>query len=134
MMEDQVDGEIVLNTIFDVVDLNARKIHCQGAQNWERRMVSKMFDLHGKQHMIQQMSRMYFEMFQDQFPVMEQGLLMAKLEEEYYKDPEDRVRDYKRMKARLAQLDAYDTEYAMECFAGNWARCRQILEEAQPVA
>ena len=132
-MEDQVDGEIVLNTIFDVMDLNARKIHCQGDQNWERRMVSRMFDAHGKQHVIQEMSRMYFEMFQDQFPLQEQASLMTELEEESYKEPADRVHDYKRKKARLAQLDAYDGEYAAASFAGDWDRCHQILAEAQPV-
>jgi len=134
MMEEKVDGEIVLNTICDVMDLAAHQIHRQGNQNWERRLVSKMFDVHGKLHVIQQGAREYTVMFEQQFPVMEQGLLMAKLEEEYYKEPEDRVRDYKRMKARLAQLDAYDTEYAMASFQGDWARCRQILVEAQPVA
>ena len=134
MMEDRVDGEIVLNTIFDVVDLNARQIHRQGAQNWERRLVSRMFDEHGKLHVMQEVRGVYFEMFQDQFPVHEQASLMAKLEEESYKEPADRVHDYKRMKARLAQLEAYDDEYAAACVAGNWAMCHQILVEAQPVA
>ena len=46
MMEAEVDGEEVLNVIFDVVDLDAEVN--QDLHNVERRLISKRFDRHGR--------------------------------------------------------------------------------------
>lgn len=128
MMEAEVDGEEVLNVIFDVVDLDAEVN--QDLHNVERRLISKRFDRHGRKLV----KNYYVYVYSMRFPVDEQAHLWTKIAAEDAKEPEERAWHYEGMKARLAALEEYHDQYEAASDRYDWVECLEILVAAQPTA
>ena len=128
------DGYEVLVLVFVSMDEEANGDqnlqHYEDRHNLERRMISKLFDHHGRK-LVQ---NYYAYVYSEQFPLNEYARIMAKIAEEGPKEPNKRVWNYEDLEARLAQLDDYTNQYTAASERYKWAECRRILVVAQAKA
>ena len=121
MSTDQVDGEAVLELLFDQLDLQAKGNEglqaYQDRHNLERRAISKFFGRHGR-NLVQ---NYYAYQYAEWFPLQEVARLTVKIAEEGPKAEEERVWNYKDLQARCAQLNGYTNQYTVASDEYDWA-------------